>query len=296
MDISVLVGATCAVIRIKICAWVGSYETKWKFYYKKASESTYTQTDELACYHNDVYGKGPMFYDLTGLEPETTYNLKLVITNGDPSLPAQTSEKTFTTEPIGDFEFKDSGFSDYSGSMTLDAFNNFLDWFKNCYKSVGYDYKITEARALSPYNDGTYFSAKIYVDESKVNSYGAGALSYGYKGTIYLKTFGSTWDKGALIHEYRHYLGLSSGTSGDICNYHGDDPSGAGFDRASHSEYCSNISKVVGFARGIDSDDMEIYMFYGENSVDSMYIPQGDNLLSFFLLKALGLNDVEIVY
>ena len=39
-------------------------------------------------------------------------------------------------------------------------------------------------------------------------------------------------------------------------------------------------------------------MFYGENAVDSMYIEKrnGYKLLGFFLLKALGLNDVEIVY
>ena len=130
------------------------------------------------------------------------------------------------------------------------------------------------------------------MNEDKINSHGAAALTDGFKGTIYM----ASWNIGTLIHEYRHYLGLSPKAGKPDFLYHGDDPCDAGFDRTNHPEYCSNISRVAGFARGIDSDEMEIYMHHGENAVDDHYIPEDNNLLGFFLLKALGLNDITIVY
>ena len=295
MEISIIPGATCAVIRIKIKVKSDSVYTKWKLLYKKTSESTYTgETEEVTVYSRAVYGYGPFFYDLDGLEPNTSYDIKLVIVSNSSALPKDTesSVKTFTTCSIGDFEFKDAALQD--GHETQEEFDQFMASFKAKMIAVGYDYKITEERSPHPYNDGTYFSANVYLNESRADELvpGCEAVTHGgYKGTIYLKNVGLS----TLCHEYRHFLGLARGTGFAYC-YHGDDTSDAGFGRVRYPERCSTISRVAGFTRGIDSDEMEIYMFNGENSVDGTYISDGGTYLGFILLKALGLNDVEIVY
>lgn len=289
MDISVIPGATCAVVRIKIDAFRNGTRTYFAIDYKKSSSYTWISGTEMNCENKSLYGSGPMFYDLTGLEPETEYDVRLRVASGDASLPTQVA-KTFTTCALGDFEFKDSRIINYDGSDTS-GFAELLDWFKNNMIAVGYDYKITEERSPNPYNDGTYFSAKVYVNADEVAKHGASAfVDGGYKGDIIMCAFNSN-HRHVLVHEYMHYLGLAGRIFSDDFLYHGDDPCEAGFDRETHSTYCNNISKVYGFSFGRDSDDMEVYLFYGENSA-----PDGDGLLYFFILKALGLNDITIIY
>ena len=293
MDISIIPGATCAVIRIKIIARVNYTYTEWKILYRKKGVSTYTELGPMRSYSDGVYHAQNIFYDITDLSPNTTYQVKLVVTTkGDSSIPSETSQKEFTTVSLGDFEFKDSEI--LSGTTSQENFDALLNMFKEKMIAVGYDYKVTEERSPNPYNDGTYFSAKVYIDPDSA-TYGSGGYCSGYKGKIVLyNAYPDGSNIGTLVHEYRHYLGLSS-TVGQQLMFHGDDPCNAGFDRDDYPEYCSTISRVIGFACGIDTDEMEIYMFYGENSVDGI-ISRGSGLLGFMLLKALGLNDVNIVY
>lgn len=295
MDISIIPGATCAVIRIKIVATVNNILTKWKILYRKKGVSTYTEEGPMSSFQTNefpLFRAKTLLYDLDGLEPNTTYQIKLVVTEkGDSNIPSETSQKEFTTCSLGDFEFKD--YAILSGTSTQESLEELVNEFKARMIAVGYDYKVTEERSPNPYNDGTYFSAKFYIDPDSA-TFGSGGYCDGYKGKIVLYS-GYISNIPSLIHEYRHYLGLSS-SYGQQFLFHGDDPCGAGFDRANHPQYCSTISRVAGFPVGIDTDEMEIYMFYGENSVDGTYIPRSNCYMGYMLLKALGLNDVNIVY
>ena len=307
MDIAIIPGATVAVVRMRVKAKVNNTFTKWKLVYKKASDSTYNlespewQYNAYMQYNPEgIYGLGPIFYDLTNLEPETTYNIKLVIVSGDSSLPQETSPKTFTTCALGDFEFKSRTYD--NSSYTEEQFNTFLDWFKDCMIAVGYDYKVTSERTKHPFSDGSYFSAPVEANQSQLKNRGAyGSCSYGATMTLGYFNLNEDYDKHSIVHEYRHFLGLA----GNGIKYHGDiyDSSfyRSGFyDNPNFpaAQYCAKITEITSFTRGVDSKDMEIYSFYGENAVDTKYIPSpyGYRFLGFMLLKALGLNDITIVY
>lgn len=312
MTISIIPGATCAVIRIKINGKVNKTLTYWKFSYKKKTASSYTDTETMSCEsektfsfgtktwtNTHVYGFGPVFYDLNGLDPNTTYQIKLVVTNssGTPT-GSETSVKEFTTVSPGNFDYGETSFI-ASDRGTEEDFNELLDWFKSCMIAVGYDYALNQQLSKLPRSDKNVFSTDIYADRDRCRQSGAGGLTLG--DTIYLRytTVNESYDKSAFVHEYRHTLGL--GGSGAGSRYHGD-VWDYGFSRnrdSQDAQNCSNISRVTGFTRGVDNDEMEIYMFYGENAVDTVYIPEYDGgwrYLGFFLLKALGLNEVNIVY
>ena len=96
MNISILVGANRATVRLKVNGKVnGTDITKVKFLYRKETVSEYTETDEYELKTNgDIYGYGPFFYDLNGLEPDTKYYIKMAVTNADN---IETEEKIFTT-------------------------------------------------------------------------------------------------------------------------------------------------------------------------------------------------------
>ena len=312
MNISIIPGATCAVVRMKIKAKVGSTYTRWKLLYKKSSASSYSETEEMQYDSSCVYGNGPLFYDLTGLSTNTTYNIKLVITTQGGGLPSETSVSTFQTCASGVFDFKSRTFLNAEDDLTEDDFNALCDWFKNQMIAVGYSYRVTNTRSKSPFANTDYFAADISVDADTLRAKGSGGES-NYKEPIVLRyvDVNGIYDRQALVHEYRHFLGLSSnagvGTGGFI--YHGD-VSSPGFWRdetnesiqAQSLQYCKNISRVYGFARGCDTDEMEIYMFHGENAIDTTFLNSrkpvydGWRLLGFMLLKALGLNDITIVY
>ena len=300
MNIAIIPGATCACIQIKIKAKVGNVVTRYQLLYKKSSESSYSGETPILDYNTNTYGLGPLFYDLTGLEPNTTYNIKLSVTQGGTGIPSESSVKTFTTCSLGVFDFKEKVFIDDEDGKTEDDFEVFCDWFKETMIAVGYNYMITEQRSKSPFNNtGEFegcFAPTIRANNTACSARGAAGLC-GYKGAIDLASINVNdyYSKQCVVHEYRHFLGLSSGSY----QYHGDVWE-CGFDRdrdAQDAANCETISKVTGFARGVN-EGMEIYMFYGENAVDSNYIgvSNGYKLLGFFLLKALGLNDITIVY
>ena len=298
MEIAILPGATCAVVRIKIDKYIDGYQyqTQWKILYKRHSESSYTSASgEDSINHNsdEIYGYGPIFYDLEGLDANTEYDIKLQITY--PNITNnETPVKTFETCSEGNFDFESVT---STSSSTPQAFYTNVDTFKECMIAVGYNYYVTNQRASSymyPRTDPFIISIKYGGNVS-----GSGA-SASFKGTINMG--GNYNDLTTYVHEYRHVLGLA-GTENHL--YHGDDPCSMGFyrDWSNQKIYYQNICDIASFTRGIDDGSMEIYMFYGENSVDSKYIPRWKNssssrkiLLGFFLLKALGLNDITIVY
>lgn len=310
MDIAIIPGATVAVVRIKIKAKVTNIDTdidtytKWKLLYKPIYNHNYFETEELQYNSPGVYGYGPLFYDLTNLEPNTKYCIKLVITECDESITIrETSEKSFTTVSEGTFAFKSREYK--NSTDTQEEFNNILDWFENCMIASGYDYNITNERTERPFRDNIA-SPKVIADADYLSRRGAGGTASN-KGDITLRYFNinSNYDKKVILHEYRHFLGLSD----DDIQYHGDcwhnygtwhrTGYGSGYGYFPQAiEYYNNICKVTSFSRGVDTEDMEIYMYYGENSVDSMYIPDnsGWRYLGFMLLKALGLNDIYIAY
>lgn len=274
MDISILVGATCAVVRIKIKTYVNNTKTKWQILYKKASSSgNFEYSPELD--YESVYGGGPLFYDLTGLEQNTRYAIKMVVTSGY-NAGAETSVKYFTTCANGDFDYAETRYMDSASHQA--GFNTLLDIFKNSMIAVGYNGK----------------EAKVYCKKSEVGN--SGAITYYGSGLIYLKEDNLSFQ--VLAHEYRHFLGLSLSRKDLFICYHGDDPCGEGFSRGTN--WFKNICKVIGFCRGRDEEDSEVYMFFGENSIDSIEIPREEsdmyNLLQIFLLKALTGNSITIVY
>ncbi len=303
MDISIIPGATCAVIRIKINAYVNDTLTKWRLGYKISSASTYTYTEEMYCEegHNitgNLYGYGPLFYDLDGLQPNTKYKIKLQVTEGDESIEnLETPVKTFTTcSLISEQNQFTLDITSTSGCPDETVFRNKVSSFIDCMRAVGYDYTVTNTRSKSPMTntDGKFKTSIQYGG----NSIGSGADT-SFKGVIHM---GNQYENlGAYVHEYRHFLGLSEQPD-NVRVYHGDDYCGMGFSRYNNSEeytYYQNICNVAGFSRGIDDGSMEIYMFNSENSVDSVYIMSslsGTQYLGFLLLKALGLNDINIVY
>lgn len=309
MDISIIPGATCAVIRIKINAYVNDTLTKWRLGYKIYSASTYTYTEEMYCEEGNnitgnLYGYGPLFYDLDGLQPNTKYKIKLQVTEGDESIEnLETPVKTFTTCPeVSEQNQFTLDITSTSGCPDETTFRNKVSSFIDCMRAVGYDYTVTNTRSKTPMtNTGGKFKTSIQYGG---NSAGSGADT-SFKGVIHM---GSQYENlSAYVHEYRHFLGLSEQPD-NVRGYHGDDYCGMGFSRRNNYypeeyPYYQNICKVAGFSRGIDDGSMEIYMFNSENSVDSKYIPREKNssssrkiLLGFFLLKALGLNDITIVY
>lgn len=283
MNISILVGADRATVRLKVNGKANGVDiTKVKFLYRTETASEYTETDEYELKTNgDIYGYGPFFYDLNGLEPETKYYIKMVVTNADNQ---ETEEKSFTTCRLGVFEFNDTGYLDTDGTYQKNFFTC-LENFRERMIGIGYNYITFGERTLeenkSKLNEEGGLSAKVYCDSYEVGE--AGAVTVGrYLGNIYVKP-----DIGLdrLLHEYRHFCGLS------YDGYHG------AIKFAFFPEYSSNISKVVNFCRGGDGENFEIYMYNGENSIDSNIIRRvGGKLLSFFLLKALSLNDIDIVY
>ena len=288
MNISILVGANRATVRLKVNGKAnGTDITKVKFLYRKETVSEYTETDEYELSANgSIYGYGPFFYDLDGLEPETKYYIKMVVTNADNQ---ETEEKSFTTCELGVFEFNDTGYLDTDTKYQEEFFTRLED-FKERMIGIGYNYITFGERTLeenkSKLNEEGGLSAKVYCDSYKVGEAGAVTVG-GYLGNIYVKPGGPSLY--TLLHEYRHFCGLS------YDGYHGALTIGPKF--ASFPEYSSNISKVVNFCRGGDSENFEIYMYNYENSIDSNIIQRsGGRLLSFFLLKALSLNDIDIVY
>lgn len=311
ISISIIPGATVAVVRIKIKAAVlnENYEisgensyTKWKLYYKPIDSSDdYISTEEL-WYNNDkIYGEGPLFYDLTNLEQNTPYCIKLVITGGDVyDINTESDEKVFTTTslPVNSFKFQNV---EYKSDDIKPAADELLGWFEDCMNAVGYDYVKTNDRTDPQYKFPNNIALPTTVDCNPDHlQQGAGG---GYnKGDIILRYF----QKSTLVHEYRHFLGLSMGDETSKCiQYHGDSDRNFGtWNRTGWNNaypdakiYYKNICDVYGFSRGVDPEEnMEIYVFYGENSVDSTFINHGYQYLSFMLLKALGLNDINIVY
>lgn len=287
MNISILVGANRATVRLKVNGKANGVDiTKVKFLYRTETASEYTETDEYELKTNgDIYGYGPFFYDLNGLEPETKYYIKMAVTNADNQ---ETEEKSFTTCGLGVFEFNETGYLDTDGTNQKNFFAC-LENFKERMIGIGYNYITFGERILETYknklNEEGGLSAKVYCDSYKVGE--AGAVTVGrYLGNIYVKPY---IDLDRLLHEYRHFCGLS------YDGYHGAIVKGPEF--ASFPEYSSNISKVVSFCRGGDGENFEIYMYNGENSIDSNIIRRvGGKLLGFFLLKALSLNDIDIIY
>lgn len=281
MDISIIPGATVAVIRIKIKTCIDGVDTVWKLCYRPEGTSNYTQITNLTYDSDSIYGGGPLFYDLTGLTENTSYNIKLVVTDaGDDNMVGQYIEKTFTTVSKGNFDFNGREYGEGLRVGNEDDFNELLDWFKECMEAVGYDATITNSITPSSYN--TYFSPVIIA----YNNYQFdGQSSYG--SSIHI----SSTNKGTLIHEYRHFLGLSS--SAVNMGYHGD----AGtppLRRDSNNSYYQTVKNVYSFYIGADENnegEEEIYIFYGENS-----LPDTAYYLDFMILKALGLNDINIVY
>ena len=288
MNISILIGANRAIVRLKVNGKANGVDiTKVKFLYRTETASEYTETDEYELSANgDIYGYGPFFYDLNGLEPETKYYIKMAVTNADNQ---ETEEKSFTTCGLGVFEFNDTGYlgtSDYFQKVFFTCLENFRERMIG----IGYNYITFGERTLeenkSKLNEEGGLSAKVYCDSSEVGEAG-GVTVNGYLGKIYL---GPGTGLNTLLHEYRHFCGL------DYDGYHGDLTVGPKF--GDFPEYSSNISKVVNFCRGGDSENFEIYMYNYENSIDSNIIQTagGGRLLGFFLLKALSLNDIDIVY
>lgn len=287
MNISILVGANRATVRLKVNGKVNGVDiTKVKFLYRKETVSEYTETDEYELSANgSIYGYGPFFYDLDGLEPETKYYIKMAVTNADN---IETEEKSFTTCGLGVFEFNETGYLD-TDTKNQEKFFTCLENFKERMIGIGYNYITFGERTLeenkSKLNEEGGLSAKVYCDSYKIGA--AAAVTYGYLGKIYLGASHSNLS--VLLHEYRHFCGLS------FDGYHGELNQGPKF--AKFPEYSSNISKVVNFCRGGDGENFEIYMYNGENSIDSNIIQEsGGRLLNFFLLKALSLNDIDIVY
>lgn len=289
MNISILVGANRATVRLKVNGKVnGTDITKVKFLYRKETVSEYTETDEYELKTNgDIYGYGPFFYDLNGLEPETKYYIKMAVTNADN---IETEEKIFTTCGLGSFEFNKTGYLD-TDTKNQEKFFTCLKDFKERMIGIGYNYITFGERALGInkgiLNEEGGLSAKVYCSSSKAGD--SGGLTYGYLGDIYISP--KRFDLYVLSHEYRHFCGLS------YDGYHGDLKRGPKFGNEKLKEYSSNISKVVNFCRGGDDENFEIYMYNGENSIDSNIIPRvAGKLLIFFLLKAISLNDIDIVY
>lgn len=286
MDISILVGANCAAVRMKVNGKTGNDLTRVKFFYRKETDTEYAETNEYYVQaYGTTYGYGPFFYDLNGLEPETKYYIKMVVTNVGG---LETQEKSFTTCKLGVFEFNDTGYFDTDNRQN--AYFTLLENFRAKMIGVGYDYIVFGERTLpenSKYLDENGgLSAKVYCDSRKVGDAAAVTVG-GYMGKIYLSPGYTSSD--TLLHEYRHFSGLV------YSGYHGDIMTGPKF--ANFPEYSSNISKVVNFARGGDGENFEIYMYNRENSIDDRIIPRmGGKNLGFFLIKALGLNDIDIVY
>ena len=286
MNISILVGANRVTVRLKVNGKANGVDiTKVKFLYRKETVSEYTETDEYELSANgSIYGYGPFFYDLNGLEPETKYYIKMAITNADNE---ETEEKSFTTCGLGVFEFNDTGYRDTDGTYQ-ERFFTCLANFRERMIGIGYNYITFGERTLRDVTDRLNeeggLSAKVYGDSHHT---GEAAGTSSYLGEINLMPMYSTLS--TLLHEYRHFCGL------DYEGYHGEITVGPEF--AHLPEYSSNISKVVNFCRGGDSENFEIYMYNGENSIDSNIIPRVEGkLLGFFLLKALSLNDIDIVY
>lgn len=288
MNISILVGADRATVRLKVNGKANGVDiTKVKFLYRTETASEYTETDEYELKANgDIYGYGPFFYDLNGLEPETKYYIKMTVTNADN---LETEEKSFTTCGLGVFEFKKTGYLD-TDTKHQENFFTCLKNFKERMIGIGYNYITFGERALGInkgiLNEEGGLSAEVYYDSSEVGE--AAGLTHGYLGKIYL---GPWPGLNTLVHEYRHFCGL------DYNGYHGNLKRGPKFGDEKLKEYSSNISKVVNFCRGGDGENFEVYMYNGENSIDSNIIPRvAGKLLGFFLLKALSLNDIDIVY
>ena len=137
MNISILVGANRAVVRLKVNGKVnGTDITKVKFLYRKETASEYTETDEYELSANgSIYGYGPFFYDLNGLEPETKYYIKMAVTNADN---LETEEKSFTTCRLGSFEFNDTGYLD-TDTKYQEKFFTCLEDFKEIMIGIGYN-------------------------------------------------------------------------------------------------------------------------------------------------------------
>ena len=287
MDISIIPGATIAVVRMKIKTYVNYEYTQWELHYSTNPQFNNDNVIELNCESEGIYGGDgcPLFYDLTGLTQETTYYIKLVVTYSGDNMMGTTVVKSFDTVKEGNFEFNGS---EYNGIRdgNQEQFEDLLEWFKGCMKAVGYDAKLTNSITPSRYDE--YFSPVVTTYNS--SSFG-GQSSYG--STIQI----STVDRGTLVHEYRHFLGLSS--SAVMLGYHGDATSppllrdyGQLF--PDRYPYYQTIKNVYSFYLGADENnegEEEIYIFYGENS-----LPDTSYYLDFMILKALGLNDINIVY
>lgn len=299
MDISILYGARCAVVRMYIKVNNRGNDVSWKILYRDEASAEYSGTSVLTRSSLDVYGGGPLFVDLDGLSAETKYFVKLQVVDGAGvySNGAETQEKSFTTVSDTTFSF---GLTQFKNSPDgQEKFNAMLNKFKASMEAVGYDSILHVQRAPniqeSAYPNG--LRVNVTADAEECISKGVGAYTSGYKGPITVRHCGASGEPLRIfLHEFRHAFGL---LDGDIL-YHSGDPVRAGFGSTTGPAYCENVSKVVGFSRGCDTGDYEIYMFYGENSVDDVDIPKeeraGYRYISFFLLKALGLNDINIVY
>ena len=126
MDISILVGANCATVRMKVNGKTGNDITRFKFFYRKETDTEYAETNEYYVQaYGTTYGYGPFFYDLNGLEPETKYYIKMVVTNVGG---LETQEKSFTTCKLGVFEFNDTGYFDTDNRQN--AYFTLLENFK----------------------------------------------------------------------------------------------------------------------------------------------------------------------